>query len=137
MQEKREEHFVGLVAQKAVIEKEGKVLFVRNLNDPRWDFPGGRLHIDELPEDGLQRELHEEIGCTCEIGNVVYVNQYFHSAAGKSCLFINYWVQLPTDATIQIAPDELSEYAWLDPANLSQEETFQNCIDTLRVSTGK
>lgn len=55
-------HFVGEIALKAIIENEEKILFVRNIHDREWDFPGGRLHVNETPEEGLQREVFEEVG---------------------------------------------------------------------------
>lgn len=131
MQEKNEEHFVGLVAQKAFIVKGETVLMVRNAGDQRWDFPGGRLHKDELPRDGLLRELQEELGCKAEVQEVVYINQYFHGAAGKPCLFVNYLVGLELDTVISLAEDELSEFDWINLGTLESEETFPNCLDTL------
>lgn len=133
MQEKPEEHFVGLVAQKALIHRDKKVLMVKNLNSDRWDFPGGRLHLDELPIDGLMRELQEEIGCECEITSVQYLNQYFHAGAQKPCLFIIFNASLGEAAKIDIATDELSDYAWINPTTLSEEQTFQHCLDTFAV----
>lgn len=138
MKEKQEEHFDGLVAQKAIIEKEGRVLCVRNINDSRWDFPGGRLHIDEVPEDGLKRELIEEIGCECEIQSIAYVHQDFHDAAQRPCIFINYLVKIKDEQGIQIAEDELSEYSWIDPNELTDEtKTFRNCIQALTAYVNK
>lgn len=131
MQERDEEHFIGLVAQKALIEKQGKVFFVKNINDDRWDFPGGRLNINELPEEGIKRELKEELGCEVEINSVIYVNQYFHSAAKKPCLFINYAVSLMGRGDLKLAQDELSEFAWLDPHEVTPEKTFPNCTHSL------
>lgn len=133
MKEREEEHFVGLVAQKALIEREGKVLFIKNKNDDRWDFPGGRLNINEFPETGLTRELKEEIGCDVTVGKVIYTNQYFHGAAQKPCLFINYAVQLKGGAKITLAEDELSKYAWLLPEQIQPEKTFPNCSETLKI----
>ena len=57
MIEKPEDLFVGYVTQKAIIENDGKMLFVKsNNNDALWDFPSGRLHQASkivLPEDEL------------------------------------------------------------------------------------
>lgn len=54
-------------AQKAVIARQGRLLLVRKgPDDPhqpgRWEFPGGRMKLDESPDEALVREVREEVG---------------------------------------------------------------------------
>src|ERR671921_2279469 len=59
---------VVLVAACALIDTDGRVLLAeRPAGKPMaglWEFPGGKLHDGERPEDALIRELHEELGIT-------------------------------------------------------------------------
>lgn len=52
---------VKTISVKAVIKKDGKVLFVQNA-DKHWDLPGGRMRCGEDLGQTLQRESQEEIG---------------------------------------------------------------------------
>jgi 8-oxo-dGTP pyrophosphatase MutT (NUDIX family) len=54
-------------AQKAVIQRRGKVLLVRKSRDDpyqpgKWELPGGRLMVGESPDEALIREVREETG---------------------------------------------------------------------------
>jgi 8-oxo-dGTP diphosphatase len=72
---KDEVHFEGQIAQKALIEKDGKVLLVLypagDLAAGTWDLPGGRLNMGETAIEGLQREVKEEIGADVEVHGVL------------------------------------------------------------------
>ena len=57
-----------LVAACALIDVDGRVLLAeRPAGKPMaglWEFPGGKVHDGERPEDTLIRELGEELGIT-------------------------------------------------------------------------
>ena len=58
----------------AVIEHNGKVLAGQRsaaLSFPlQWEFPGGKIELGETPEEALARELDEELGIQCEVGDL-------------------------------------------------------------------
>jgi len=59
----------GLVVAVALIEREGRYFLQRrDLRSRRfgglWEFPGGKLEQGETPEEGLLRELMEELQWT-------------------------------------------------------------------------
>jgi 8-oxo-dGTP pyrophosphatase MutT (NUDIX family) len=118
MHEQKETHFEGKVAQKAVIVRSGKILVLR---DPRmdyeiWEIPGGRLNVGEDPKAGLAREIEEELGVSCEIGNVIHIAQF-----------------LPTDAVINPASDEVCEVRWIDADEFETLHFFPEYKDTLAI----
>jgi len=58
------------VAMKAFIEKDGKLLILRERIGGLWELPGGRIEIGEVGmklEDILRREIDEELGSACQV----------------------------------------------------------------------
>ena len=51
----------------ALIEKAGQVLIAQRPEGKhlasKWEFPGGKVELDEEPEAALIREIREELGC--------------------------------------------------------------------------
>lgn len=50
----------------ALLDRQGQVLIAQRPTGKHmaggWEFPGGKLLANELPLDGLKRELFEELG---------------------------------------------------------------------------
>jgi 8-oxo-dGTP diphosphatase len=62
------EKFLQIGVKALIFNNETEVLLIKrtersaaHLKD-LWDIPGGRIEIGEEPEDGLLREVHEEVG---------------------------------------------------------------------------
>jgi 8-oxo-dGTP diphosphatase len=57
-------------------DQDGRVLLLRHVFRDRypWGLPGGFLGPGETPENGVVRELREEIGMACAVTGVVAVN---------------------------------------------------------------
>ena len=59
-----------LVAAAALIDRDCRVLIAQRPQGKTlaglWEFPGGKVEVDERPEEALIRELHEELGISVE-----------------------------------------------------------------------
>lgn len=68
----------------AVLERDSQILIAKRRQGARlgglWEFPGGKIEDGEDPKDCLARELHEELGITSEIGELLvsHVHHYPH-----------------------------------------------------------
>lgn len=59
----------------AVVEREGRYMICRRGPGRRlegvWEFPGGKLEAGETPEQGLARELREELKIETKVGRIL------------------------------------------------------------------
>lgn len=111
------QHFVGKIAQKALVVESGKVLAVLNVGDTKWNLPGGRLHRDETPQEGLAREIREELGIEVEIGEPIHVDTFISESIGPH-FSVFYRATLAGKAAFTLQADEIAEVRWLSPDEL-------------------
>ncbi len=120
-------HYVGEVAQKAFIVEDGKVLMCRAFGFTRWDFPGGRIHREENPHEGLLREVKEELGVEIEIKRPFSVSVTDDTPNGMPRYFILFEAFLKDPgAEFVLAPDEIEEIRWVSLEDVSTIETWKD-----------
>ena len=61
------------IATAAIISQNGKYLIAKRkaggVVGGKWEFPGGKLESNESPQEGLARELNEELAIDANIGD--------------------------------------------------------------------
>jgi len=108
-------HFVGKVAQKALIIKGRAVLITRDSNDEVWELPGGRLDSVEDPREGILREIREELGVEGKVDEIYDVRTMFHTRDSTDMLVVYYLVSLVDESVpFVVDKEEVAEMAWVD-----------------------
>jgi ADP-ribose pyrophosphatase YjhB (NUDIX family) len=107
-------------------DARGRVLLGRRAFDPGrglWDLPGGFLHEDEHPLDGLRREIREETAL--EIEPVEFLGFWLEPYDGRIVLCLAWTADVTGEPK---AGDDLVELRWFDPDDLpsSSELAFSH-----------
>lgn len=100
------------VSAKAIIERDGKILLVK---DPKgiWELPGGRIEHGEEPQQSLVRELNEELGWTkVAIKKIIDVGSFTSKVENRNNHFIVLVYSCTSDKKIK-QNDEYTEYKWV------------------------
>lgn len=102
----------------ALIVKDGKILICqRTRHQPmplKWEFPGGKVELNEQPVDALVRELDEELGILAKIGPQAAVvrHNYGNGSAVELCF---YWVE---QYESEIENRIFHDVRWVNPGEL-------------------
>jgi 8-oxo-dGTP diphosphatase len=127
----------------AIIERDGLVLAAQRsptMSLPlSWEFPGGKLHEGERPEEALARELVEELGVTVAVG--APLSPATHRYPGFTvtlfpfrCAITGGVLTLHEHAAIRwLPPAELHALAWA-PADAPIIAEFQEIVRAERAT---
>ena len=111
------------VTATAVVIKDQKILVGKRSQKGKsfygkWDFFGGYLQKNETPEEGLKREIKEELDVDCEptfLGTFTGTDQY----AGFGFPIISFAYLTELKGKIKLEVKENSELAWVPIAELT------------------
>lgn len=104
----------------ALIQRGDRILIAqRKPGDPLeslWEFPGGKLQFGERPEDGLIREIREELGFRIRVTGLFSVESHVYGE--KQILLLVYRCD-PTGDGEPVALD-VGGFQWVTPAEMSR-----------------
>ena len=113
------------IGVKAIILDKSKVLMIKRsemygqrLKD-LWDIPGGRIEIGEEPEDGLHREVGEELGkVRFNILRPIHVDSVVND---KERQIVRVTYECSYEGGSVILSDEHTEFSWFSKNNLPKK----------------
>jgi ADP-ribose pyrophosphatase YjhB (NUDIX family) len=93
-----------------------------------WDLPGGYLKNGEAPEEGLAREMQEELGTTISAVRLFMtgIDEYPREDVAEEARFVlslHYLCEIPADASLR-PDDDVSEAGWFALDSLPGEIAF-------------
>ena len=97
-----------------VVRADGLIAVIHRPRYDDWSLPKGKLDKDEGWEDGALREVEEETGMRCRLGEELEPTNY-QDRKGRDKV-VRYWLMEPVDDTDFVPNDEVDQLRWLAPA---------------------
>lgn len=106
--------------------RQGELLLLQRHTDDLggglWCPPGGSIDENERPETAVEREFWEETGIR-SLGRTALGEHHVHMPHGTVHV-TNYRLTIPETVDVVMNPDEHTDYKWIKPAELAQQENI-------------
>jgi 8-oxo-dGTP diphosphatase len=109
-----------------VVRRDGRIAVVHRPRYDDWSLPKGKLDPGETWEQAAVREVREETGLECELGEELSSTSY-HDRKGRSKL-VRYWL-MDVVAGEFTPNDEVDELRWLTPAEAAALLTYPRDVE--------
>jgi ADP-ribose pyrophosphatase YjhB (NUDIX family) len=116
--------FAGLIS-----DDDGRLLVIKRAKEPSKGllaFPGGFADPGETAEDGLRREIREEVGLQVKIVGYLcsHPNLYEYRGIAYQTLDLFYVCSIvsPEDVRLTLQASEIAGSEWRDPKSIELEE---------------
>ena len=116
----------GLVVRER--ERGTEVLVVHRPYYDDWTFPKGKVEPGESDEECAVREVEEETGLRCELGDELPSTSYTDSAGRAKR--VRYWLMLAVAGELRFA-HEVGDARWVTAAEAKELLTYARDVEVL------
>jgi 8-oxo-dGTP diphosphatase len=117
-----------VAAAGGVVLRDGCVLLVHRPAYDDWTLPKGKLDAGEAWEEAAQREVEEETGLRCEVGEEVGRTHYLDSRGREK--EVRYYRMEPAGEAF--AQNEVDEVRWVPLEKASAVLSYSRDVELLR-----
>jgi 8-oxo-dGTP pyrophosphatase MutT (NUDIX family) len=103
----------------AVVE-DNRLLLVRKRHTRFYILPGGKPEHDEDDVTALIREVYEELGCSINRENLVFLGSFSDDAAGMTGVTVTVKLYAGTLTGIPSPSSEIEQLLWFRPEDRTQ-----------------
>lgn len=96
-----------------MIRRDDELLVVHRPKYDDWSLPKGKLDDGESFEEAALREVEEETGWRCELGEELEATNYTDSKGRPK--HVRWWEMAPVEHTGWEPNDEIDEVRWVRP----------------------
>lgn len=115
-----------IVSTAAIIEKNGKILFMKLSYLDGYGLPGGIIKSGETIEDALKREVYEETGLN--VDNAVFYRSYPSRFYGQNTLSLVYLAKVSG----KMENSEEGDLHWLEPKEVFGKFAYKDTEQTIK-----
>src|SRR4051812_8618295 len=115
-----------------VWRRAGEMIAIAIAHRPRyddWSLPKGKLDPGESWEQAALREIEEETGLRCELGEELEPARYISKGRPKT---VRYWRMSVVEELGHAPDDEVDEMRWLTPAEALTLLVYEHDRDLVR-----
>lgn len=110
-----------LASAALIRDEKNRLLAVKPNYRDGWALPGGTVEAGEAPKQGCFREVLEEVGLDLTPGRALLIYHGLNMGVwGDSTYYIYDGGQIESTANITLQEEELLEYRWIEPTELSE-----------------
>jgi 8-oxo-dGTP pyrophosphatase MutT (NUDIX family) len=106
-----------------------EVLLVHRPRYDDWTFPKGKVKDGESDDEAAIREVQEETGLRCPLGNELATTRYTHRQGRQKV--VRYWAMGPV-AEGPRAQNEIDEVTWFTSEQAAVRLSYERDVEVLR-----
>ena len=114
-----------------VVVRDGQIAVVHRPRYDDWSLPKGKLDPGEGWEDAALREVEEEVGLRCRLGEELPPVHYRDNKGREKA--VRYWLMEPEPGAAPFTPNhEVDEMRWVSPADAARLLSYEHDRELLR-----